>query len=382
MIKLESFLEALRSSDISFVTGVPDSLLKDVCAFISENLPPSKHVIATNEGSAIGLAIGNYLATESVPLVYLQNSGIGNTINPLASLAHPSVYGIPILLMIGWRGEIINESQIKDEPQHQKQGSITLSQLDLLDIPYEIINKDSQNIDELISKGVRSAKSRKGPFAIIVRKNSFEKYKMFKNLINEDIYLSSRKKFLEKIIKNIPDCLPIISTTGVASRELFELRSEMGHHVNSDFLTIGGMGHASQIAAGIAIANSEKKILCIDGDGAALMHAGAFAINSEQDNLIHILINNGVHDSVGGQPTKGQKLNFSKIAKAFGYKHSYRVKRINDIGELLRTVLSIHGSIFIEIICNPGFSNDLGRPSNNLDKSKVDFMHFLSRKGT
>ena len=379
MIELKSFLKALKSVNIQFVTGVPDSLLKDICAYISDNLPPTQHVIATNEGSAIGLAIGNYLATKLVPLVYLQNSGIGNVVNPLVSLADPSVYGIPILLMIGWRGEINKEMQIKDEPQHQRQGKITLAQLDLLNIPYVIINKDSRNIDDLIAKSVNSAISRKGPFAIVVRKNSFEKYKKLNNRLIKDIYLPSRKRVLEMILKNIPNSIPIVSTTGVSSRELFEIRKKIGNNVQSDFLTIGGMGHASQIAAGIAIAKMEKKIFCFDGDGAALMHTGVFAINADQENLVHVLINNGVHDSVGGQPTKGQKLNFSKIAKAFGYKYSFRVKDINKIGDLLRIVLNQSGSTFIEIICKSGYSADLSRPSKSLDQSKIDFMRFLSR---
>lgn len=379
MIELNRFLKALKSVNVNFVTGVPDSLLKDICGFINDNMPKNGHVIATNEGSAIGLAIGNYLATESVPLVYLQNSGIGNIINPLASLADPSVYGIPILLMIGWRGEINNNIQIKDEPQHLKQGEITLSQLDLLDIPYVIISKDSRNIEDLISKSVCIAKSRKGPFAIVVRKNSFQKYKKSNEKILKVIDLPSRKKVLKTIINNIPGNIPIVSTTGVASRELFEIRSELGAHHNSDFLTVGGMGHASQIAAGIAIANTNRKIFCIDGDGAALMHMGAFAINSDQENLIHILINNGVHDSVGGQPTKGQNLNFSKIASEFGYINSYQVKNINQIPLLLKKVLKKCGSTFIEIICKPGFSNNLSRPSISPENSKDSFKSFLSK---
>ena len=379
MIELNRFLKALKSVNVNFVTGVPDSLLKDICGFINDNMPKNGHVIATNEGSAIGLAIGNYLATESVPLVYLQNSGIGNIINPLASLADPSVYGIPILLMIGWRGEINNNIQIKDEPQHLKQGEITLSQLDLLDIPYVIISKDSRNIEDLISKSVCIAKSRKGPFAIVVRKNSFQKYKKSNEKILKVIDLPSRKKVLKTIINNIPGNIPIVSTTGVASRELFEIRSELGAHHNSDFLTVGGMGHASQIAAGIAIANTNRKVFCIDGDGAALMHMGAFAINSDQENLIHILINNGVHDSVGGQPTKGQNLNFSKIASEFGYINSYQLKNINQIPLLLKKVLKKSGSTFIEIICKPGFSNNLSRPSISPENSKDSFKSFLSK---
>lgn len=379
MIELNIFLKALKNENVNFVTGVPDSLLKDICGFMSDNLPPEQHIIATNEGSAIGLAIGNYLATKFVPLVYLQNSGLGNIINPLVSLADPSVYGIPMLLMIGWRGEVNENKQINDEPQHKKQGKITLDQLELLNIPYVILNKDSQNINQIINKCVRSSRSRQGPVAIVVKKNSFQKYKNFYSKSKKQIDLPSRKKVLEIIVKNIPRSFPIVSTTGVASRELYEIRTELGIKDQSDFLTIGGMGHASQIASGIAIANIKRKIFCIDGDGSALMHMGAFAINSEQRNLIHILINNGVHDSVGAQPTQGQKLNFSEIAKVFGYKYSYKVNNINEVSSLLSKIISNDGSTFVEIICKPGFSKDLGRPSSNLEKSKIDFMCFLSK---
>ena len=340
MIELNIFLKALKNENVNFVTGVPDSLLKDICGFMSDNLPPEQHIIATNEGSAIGLAIGNYLATKFVPLVYLQNSGLGNIINPLVSLADPSVYGIPMLLMIGWRGEINENKQINDEPQHKKQGKITLDQLELLNIPYVILNKDSQNINQIINKCVRSSRSRQGPVAIVVKKNSFQKYKNFYSKSKKQIDLPSRKKVLEIIVKNIPRSFPIVSTTGVASRELYEIRTELGIKDQSDFLTIGGMGHASQIASGIAIANIKRKIFCIDGDGSALMHMGAFAINSEQNNLIHILINNGVHDSVGAQPTQGQKLNFSEIAKVFGYKYSYKVKNIDEVSKLLNKIIN------------------------------------------
>lgn len=379
MIELNIFLKALKNESVNFVTGVPDSLLKDICGFMSDNLPHDQHIIATNEGSAIGLAIGNYLATKLVPLVYLQNSGIGNIINPLVSLADPSVYGIPMLLMIGWRGEVNENKQINDEPQHKKQGKITLDQLDLLKIPYVILNKDSQNINQIITKCVRSSRSRQGPVAIVIKKNTFQKYKNSNSKDKKQIDLPSRKKVLEIIVKNIPRSFPIVSTIGVASRELYEIRTELGFKDQSDFLTIGGMGHASQIASGIAIANIKRKIFCIDGDGSALMHMGAFAINSEQRNLIHILINNGVHDSVGAQPTQGQKLNFSEIAKVFGYKYSYKVENINEVSSLLNKIISNDGSTFVEIICKPGFSKDLGRPSSNLEKSKIDFMSFLSK---
>ena len=380
MINPKSFLNALKKSNVNFITGVPDSLLKDICAYISKNLSSKQHIIATNEGSAIGLAIGNYLATNQVPLVYMQNSGIGNIINPITSLADPKVYGIPILLMIGWRGEIDNQGfQMSDEPQHKKQGEITLKQLDILEIPYKIIDSEENKIEEIISNSVNTAKKRNGPVAIVVRKKTFETY-IFNNKNNEEKFkpLYKREDVIREIIKSVPDSSPIISTTGVSSRELFEIRSEYEQSHKSDFLTVGGMGHANQIATGIALAKKDIKVFCIDGDGAILMHMGALAINADQENLVHILINNGVHDSVGGQPTKGAKLEFARIASELGYKFTYRTKYIESINTIIEKSLKLKGSIFIEILCVPGFRKDLGRPTKSTYDNKKNFMNFLS----
>tara|TARA_Y100000589_G_C27189475_1_gene644160 strand:- start:1237 stop:2382 length:1146 start_codon:yes stop_codon:yes gene_type:complete len=380
MINPKSFLNALKKSNVNFITGVPDSLLKDICAYISENLSSRQHIIATNEGSAIGLAIGNYLATNQVPLVYMQNSGIGNIINPITSLADPKVYGIPILLMIGWRGEIDNNGiQMSDEPQHKKQGEITLKQLDILGIPYKIIDSEEQEIEKIISSCVNSAKRRNGPVALVVRKKTFKTY-IFKAKNNAEKFkpLYKREDVIREIIKSVPDSSPIISTTGVSSRELFEIRSAYEQSHKSDFLTVGGMGHANQIATGIALAKKDIKVFCIDGDGAILMHMGALAINGEQENLVHILINNGAHDSVGGQPTKGAKLEFSRIAKELGYKFTYRTKYIESIKTIIEKSLKLKGSIFIEILCIPGFREDLGRPTKSTYDNKNNFMNFLS----
>ena len=376
MIKPDIFLKGVINANISFVTGVPDSLLKDICGYISDNSDDISHKIATNEGSAIALAIGNFLATNNVPLIYLQNSGLGNIINPITSLADPQVYGIPLILMIGWRGGLdVDGNQIKDEPQHKKQGQITISQLDILDIPYLIIDHETKDIQAILKKIVNTAKERNGPFALVVRKNTFEKYNYKK--INQKLNPLLREDVIKELILHIPINSPVISTTGVTSRELFEIRKKLNLGHASDFLTVGGMGHASQIAVGIAMSKPERKVFCIDGDGSTLMHMGALAINAEQPNLVHILINNCAHDSVGGQPTKGDSISFCRIAKEFGYSFCFKVDNLDQLGLILINGLNKKGSLFIEVSCIPGYRPNLGRPDTTPEENKNAFINFL-----
>jgi len=283
MIDPKDFIDALQIAGIEFITGVPDSLLKDVCACITSEFPSNQHIIATNEGSAVGLAMGHYLSTGKPAMVYMQNSGLGNAVNPLTSLAAGEVYGIPMVLMVGWRGEIdVNGVQLKDEPQHVKQGNITPHQLELLDIPYEIVT-DKEDITTLMTKVTDLALKNSTPAAILVRKGSFSKYTLNNN--REDEHLLSREQVIEILVDVIPGDSPVVSTTGKASRELYELRKARNEGHEKDFLTVGGMGHASQIAAGIALSRPEKTVYCLDGDGAVLMHMGALTINSGIKNL-------------------------------------------------------------------------------------------------
>jgi phosphonopyruvate decarboxylase len=376
MIDPNEFIESLQKLDIRFITGVPDSLLKDVCACITEHFLPPRHVIATNEGSAVGLAIGHYLATGRPALVYMQNSGLGNVINPVTSLADPQVYGIPMILMIGWRGEILwDGNQIKDEPQHVKQGQITLRQLEILNIPYLIIDASTERIEPILKQLIDSAMSRSCPAALIVRKNSFTQSKLIKP--EEDEILLTREAAIETIIAVLPEDILIVSTTGMASRELFELRKARGQGHHRDFLTVGGMGHAGQIASGIAMATPDRKVVCIDGDGALLMHMGALAISATCINMLHILINNSAHDSVGGQPTKGNDLDFTKIAEACGYGKVSRALTTKEITLNLKSMLEYGLSSFLEIKCKRGARSDLGRPDRTPAQNKNDLMHFL-----
>ena len=379
MIDTKSFVDSMNQAEIRFITGVPDSLLKDICAQITTSFPSNMHIIAANEGSSVALAIGHYLSTKRPALVYMQNSGLGNTINPLTSLADPLVYSIPMIILIGWRGEIQdNGEQLKDEPQHKKQGELTLKQLDLLGIPFVIIDKNCKDINEIIIKARDDSILRSGPIAIVVRKGSFSSFSLEKK--DGQKYEMSREDVLEKIVEHMPKEWPFVCTTGVASRELFEIRKRKHHGHSRDFLTVGGMGHASSIAAGIAPNLVGRKVICIDGDGSALMHLGALAINADCSNLIHILINNEVHDSVGGQPTKGSIINFSKVGSLLGYKHCTKVETAEDLkSELIKSRDAI-GSILIEVSCNPGFRSNLSRPDRTPIENKNDFMNFLGKK--
>lgn len=376
MIDPKDFLKALKDADIRFVTGVPDSLLKDVCACITAELRAESHIIAANEGGAIGLAIGHHLASERPALVYMQNSGLGNTVNPVISLAEPAVYAIPMVLMIGWRGEMLADgSQLKDEPQHVKQGQITLQQLEVLGIPYKIIDSSS-SINKVLMSLTEEAVQRSGPVALVVRKGTFAAFKLEQPTQPDS--LMGREEAIGHILSLLPIDAIVVSTTGMASREVFELRkgADSGHH--RDFLTVGGMGHASQIATGIALTRPDRTVVCIDGDGAVLMHTGSLAISADCQNLLHIVLNNEAHDSVGGQPTKGGTLRFDRIAKEFGYAITDIATTEDDLYSMLPSMLETEGSRLLEVRCKRGSRKDLGRPTRTPQENKQDFMAHIS----
>ncbi len=370
MINTKTFYEYLGSKEIEFFTGVPDSLLKDICAYITDNTSEKKHIIAANEGNAIALAAGYHMATGKVPMVYMQNSGIGNAVNPLLSLTDQEVYNIPILLMIGWRGET------KDEPQHVKQGKVTTDLLDAMQIPYLILDIDEDIAKKQIDEAVKIIKETNKAFAIIIRKGTFEKYNIKQKIKTE--YKLSREQAIKIIVDNISDNELIVSTTGKTSRELFEYREELSQKHNSDFLTVGSMGHASQIALGIALSKPNRKIICIDGDGAVLMHMGGFAIIGTQQpkNFLHIVVNNGAHESVGGQPTVAFNIDIPKIAEANNYKFVKRVSTENELNNALKQVDSYPA--LIEIMTMVGARENLGRPTIKPVDNKKDFMQNLA----
>ena len=376
MIRPQFFYELLKENGTGFFTGVPDSLLKSFCAYLTDTAGSKNHIIAANEGCAVGLAAGHYFATGNVPLVYMQNSGLGNTVNPLLSLADREVYSVPLLLVIGWRGE----PNVHDEPQHVKQGRVTCSLLDAMEIPYCILSDEEAEAKLQLEKAYSHIKASSSPYAVVVRKGIFDSYKL---KTNEAVPAEmSREEAIEKIILNAPSNACFVSTTGMASRELYELRDKHGQGHAKDFLTVGSMGHASQIALGITLTKEDKTVFCIDGDGAAIMHLGGLtAIGTQRPkNMVHIVLNNGAHDSVGGQPTVGRKINLCAVAQACGYDKVVSVKTLEELQSRLKELCTNSGSVFIEVLVSKGARADLGRPKSSPIENKEAFMEFLEGK--
>jgi phosphonopyruvate decarboxylase len=372
MLSPEEYLEVLRDGGIDFFAGVPDSLLKQICACITDKLSSKDHIITANEGAAIGLGIGYHLATGKVPLCYMQNSGLGNVVNPLMSLASPEVYGVPVVLMIGWRGR----PGIKDEPQHVHQGRITQAMLESMDIPYSVLSLDADEARQQTIDAIEQAKTTNGPVAILVIKGTFDSYSMQSELPALEL---EREDAIIKIASCLEEEAAVVCTTGMPSRELFEYRARTGGRHERDFLTVGGMGHASQIALGMAIQQPNRPVYCIDGDGAALMHMGSLAISgtSGVGNFTDIIVNNGAHESVGGQPTVGLTINFPDIAKACGYAKAVRVSNEEEIEREIELARTIDAPVFIEVLVKTGHRADIGRPTTTPSENKKALMSFL-----
>lgn len=371
------FFALLRSHGTQFFAGVPDSLLKDICAFITDNVPNNNHIIAANEGTALAAAAGHYLATRNVACVYLQNSGLGNIVNPLLSLCSGKVYSIPVLLIVGWRGE----PGVKDEPQHLLQGRLTPSLLKEMNVPYEILPDYAEGAFEVLNKAYTHMKKESSPFALLVKKQTFEKYSMRTDQRGFSAPgMLHREEILEHIISAFPGD-PLVTTTGFTSREIFELRVLKEQSHEQDFLTVGSMGHCSSIALGIALSKPRAHVLCIDGDGAAIMHMGAMVMVGKVavPNFKHILINNAVHDSVGGQPTGADGVDFPAIARGCGYRTAARVAQATEIGPALVQLREQEGPCFLEIQALPGARADLGRPTTTTYQNKEAFMEMLGR---
>ena len=372
MIRPEFFIEKLRENGIDCFAGVPDSLLKNICAYITDHFDAAHNIIAANEGAAVGLAAGHYLATGKPACVYMQNSGEGNIINPLASLTDPEVYNIPVLLLIGWRGS----PGVHDEPQHVKQGKVTTGLLNVMGINYEVLAKEEDKAEKQIAKAVKALQN-KEVFALVIEKDTFEAYTL-QNVEKNDLTMS-REETIQTVAAALGEKDVIVSTTGMISRELFEYRTAMNEGHERDFLTVGSMGHASQIALGIALEKQDRKVWCFDGDGASIMHMGSMAIvaNKAPKNYIHVVFNNGAHDSVGGQPTVGLKIDLPAVAQAVGYKSTYSVETKDSLSELLAKVKSQDGPILLQVKVKKGNRKDLGRPTTTPIQNKEALMFFL-----
>ena len=391
MIRPQFFYDTLASYGIDFYAGVPDSLLKNLCAYITDHCDAQHNIIAANEGAAVGLAAGHYLATGQPACVYMQNSGEGNIINPLASLTDPEVYNIPVLLLIGWRGR----PGVHDEPQHVKQGKVTTGLLNVMGVNYEVLSKEEDKAEKQIAKAVK-ALNNKEVFALVIEKETFEDYKL-QNVEKNDLTMS-REEAIQMVAGALGEKDVIVSTTGMISRELFEYRAAMHQGHERDFLTVGSMGHASQIALGIAMAQPERRVWCFDGDGATIMHMGSMAIVAQKapSNYIHVVFNNGAHDSVGGQPTVGLKVDLPAVAKAVGYKATISVNSKAELekelaalnaplgltgrflNEVEKELSTIGGPILLEVQVRKGNRKDLGRPTTTPIQNKEALMFFLN----
>ena len=376
MIDPKFFYDTLVSYGINFYAGVPDSLLKNLCAYITDHADAQHNIIAANEGGAMGLAAGHYLATGQIPVVYMQNSGEGNIINPLASLTDPDVYNIPVLLVIGWRGR----PGIHDEPQHVKQGKVTTGLLNVMGIDYTVLSKEKDKAKTQIKKAVAFMQTTKQCYALVIEKDTFDAYTL-QNVEKNDLSMS-REEAIQTVAAVLGEKDCIVSTTGMISRELFEYRTSKGEGHERDFLTVGSMGHASQIALGIAMAKPDRKVWCFDGDGATIMHLGGMAIVASKcpNNYVHVVFNNGAHDSVGGQPTVGLNIDLPRIARAVGYKHTFSVSTQEDLVDVLKDVKVNDGPTLLEIKVKKGNRKDLGRPTTTPIENKKALMTFLSEK--
>ncbi len=374
MITPQFFIEKLQREGIEFYAGVPDSLLKNVCAYITDHFDSKHNIIAANEGGAVALAAGYHLATGNVGCVYMQNSGEGNAVNPLASLTDREVYHIPLLLLIGWRGR----PGVHDEPQHVKQGKVTTGLLNVMGINYEVLSKEEDKASVQIEKAMRSIRETGDAYALVVEKDTFDNYSLQNVVKNE--YEMSREEAIQTVAASIPNNAVIVSTTGMISRELFEYRTAMGQGHERDFLTVGSMGHASQIALGIALQHPERKVYCFDGDGASIMHMGNMAIvgSKHPNNYVHVIFNNGAHDSVGGQPTVGHEIDLVEIAHAMHYDDAVCVWTPEQLKQALDNVL-IEGLQLIEVRVKKGNRKDLGRPTTTPIQNKEALMDFLKK---
>lgn len=372
------FVSALEQSGIDFFTGVPDSLLSAFCNEIVSRygIGGGRHIVAHNEGGGVALASGYYLATGKIPCVYMQNSGIGNALNPVASLTHPKVYAIPMLFVVGWRGE----PGTKDEPQHVFQGEVTLELLADMDVEYVIIGESTtyEQLHTALSRFKELFEQGKSA-AFVIRKNAFSD----RDHAYTNAYALNREHAVEIVAKAAGND-PVVSTTGKISRELFEIRQKLGCGHEKDFLTVGSMGHSAMIALGIALQQPYRRVWCLDGDGAVLMHMGSLGIVASEapGNFIHVVFNNAAHETVGGMPTAAGAMDLAAIALACGYSRAFKAEDPQALQEVLEENKKLCGPVFIEIYVALGSRSDLGRPTVESRENKNAFMRFLTETGS
>ncbi len=371
-MRVETFIESIKSLGIKTIAGVPDSALQPFCNYLNTEKHDFSHFVPANEGAAVGIAIGNYLSTGTPACVYMQNSGIGNIVNPVTSLANKAVYDIPMLFIVGWRGE----PGKKDEPQHRFMGEITRDILDVLDIQNEVLTAEmtAEEVKQVFVQAKQALDENK-QYAIIVKRDALEAdlsnaYKNASTLCREDA--------IAEIIGSISPEDVIVSTTGKISREVYEQCDKIVGHHKQAFLTVGGMGHAGMIAFGIAKQRNDKKVYCLEGDGAVLMHMGELAFLAKQglENYVHICLNNDAHESVGGMPTGAVGKDFYKVAEECGYTYVACVDNMEDLKDELKKVRSQKGPVFLEVKVKIGSRKDLGRPKETAVENRDNFMNY------
>lgn len=361
MVNQENLFEALDRLGVKFFTGVPDSLLNDFCLYMSSNIPDCRHVMAANEGNAVGIAAGHYLATGNIPLVYMQNSGIGNATNPLLSLTHDCVYGIPMILVIGWRGD----PSVRDHAQHRKQGELTPVLMKDMDIPYEILDSDDTVIDKF-TWAVQKAKEISSPVAIIAKKAILTQKE--KKQVYPESPLMNREEAISAVLDVLGEDAVYLGTTGRATRELHEQLKAHGIGEGHEFQNVGSMGHVSSVGLGIALGRPDMKVVVFDGDAAAVMHMGALATNCryKAGNLVHIVLNNGVNESVGGQKSAGRVINLTEVARACGYRTpGHAVESKEELQNELKGQVTGGMPLFIDVHVRQGIRPDM--PKLNID---------------
>lgn len=372
----------LENNGFGFFTGVPDSLLKDLCAYITDHTSPEQHIIAASEGASVGIAAGYHIGTGKPAVVYLQNSGLGNAVNPLLSLADPQVYSIPMLVIIGWRGA----PGVKDEPQHRGMGAVQNGMLQAMGVPFEQLPSDAEAAAHVLQKLTAEMNSKQGPVALLVPKGTFEAYKSAAMPASESPLPLTRRAVVEAVLTACGEATPIVGTTGYLSRELYGCREAAGHDHSRDFLCVGSMGHAVAIAEGLLTARPELPVVCLDGDGASLMHLGSAAVlgaGGRAKRLLHVVANNGAHESVGGQPTVGHNVEFAAVAAACGYKHAQKVETPEALAAALAEghamTLAGKGPVLLDVRCRIG-GVEGPRPKTTPVENKEAFMSRFALK--
>jgi len=370
-MKAELLTLCIKQLGIEVLTGVPDSTLKEFCDYINSEKTGLIHHTAPNEGSAVGIATGVYLSTGKPVCVYMQNSGIGNAVNPITSIANTEVYNIPMLFIVGYRGS----PGLKDEPQHKFMGRITEKMFDCLEIEYEVIDGSiSESKLKDIFDRIKNTLANKKQFSLIIKKDTFDKRT---NAAYANSYKLNREHIVSEIMKKIKENDLVVSTTGKISREVYEQNNR-----NQCFLTVGGMGHASMIAFGIAENSPSKRVICLDGDGAALMHLGnlAFIGSRGVENLIHICLNNDAHESVGGMPTAAPNFKYAETAKVCGYSNIFVVQTAEEFNNLMNDFNNLKKLTFIEIKVANESRDDLARPKESALDNAISFMNYISKE--